>query len=61
MEWDMVLVVMHEELNSSQTCVPGATIVLELLCHDTKWCITCSAIKRTNDLQKDRSGEEAVD
>eukprot|EP00972_Heterocapsa_arctica_P046424 6850796-Heterocapsa_arctica.AAC.1 len=39
MDWDMELVVMHEELNSSRTCVPEATIVPELLCHDTKGCI----------------------
>eukprot|EP00972_Heterocapsa_arctica_P060284 8891249-Heterocapsa_arctica.AAC.1 len=59
MEWDMELVVLHEELTSSRTCVPGEAIDPKLLCHDTKGCTTCSAIKCTSELQKDRGGRSS--
>eukprot|EP00972_Heterocapsa_arctica_P045921 6776642-Heterocapsa_arctica.AAC.1 len=59
LEWDSKLVVLHEELNSLRTCVPG-DIDPKMLCNDTMVCIMCSAIHCTSDLQKGRGMEEAM-
>eukprot|EP00972_Heterocapsa_arctica_P080710 11893189-Heterocapsa_arctica.AAC.1 len=61
MVWDMDTVLLHEELNTERTCSHGLTILPELLCHNTKGCVTCSSVKFTKEIHKGRTGREEAE
>eukprot|EP00972_Heterocapsa_arctica_P031581 4651291-Heterocapsa_arctica.AAC.1 len=61
MTWAMETVLLREEIPEGRTCMPGQAILSAMLCHK-KSCITCMAIKYTEDQQtQKRAGTEAKD